>query len=130
MQPSICKLDHNQNSNSSQVLEGENIEALNVPMVRSSIGVVSQEPVLFRRSIADNIRYGANSREDVTMEEVVAAAKMANIHDFIQSLPEASYSELLEQLGTQETRLDFVASSRYIPSSSLNQIQSVCDSLY
>ena len=72
-----------------QVLEGENIEALNVPMVRSNIGVVSQEPVLFCRSIADNIRYGANSRE-VSMEEVVAAAKMANIHDFVEGLPEVS----------------------------------------
>ena len=61
-------------------------------MVRSNIGVVSQEPVLFRRSIADNIRYGANSRE-VSMEEVVAAAKMANIHDFIEGLPEVSLTE-------------------------------------
>ena len=74
-----------------QVLEGENIEALNVAMVRSNIGVVSQEPVLFDRSIADNIRYGANSRE-VNMDEVVAAAKMANIHDFIDGLPEVSRS--------------------------------------
>ena len=74
-------------------MEGENIEALNVPMVRSNVGVVSQEPVLFCRSIADNIRYGANSREEVTMEEVVAAAKMANIHDFIESLPEVSLGE-------------------------------------
>ena len=75
-----------------QVSEGENIEALNVAMVRSNIGVVSQEPVLFDRSIADNIRYGANSRE-VTMDEVVAAAKMANIHDFIESLPEVSLGQ-------------------------------------
>ena len=73
-----------------QGLEGENIEALNVAMVRSNIGVVSQEPVLFDRSIAENIRYGANSRE-VTMNEVVAAAKMANIHDFIEGLPEVRH---------------------------------------
>ena len=65
-----------------------------MPMVRSNIGVVSQEPVLFRRSIADNIRYGANSRKgEVTMKEVVAAAKMANIHDFIESLPEVSLGQ-------------------------------------
>ena len=77
-----------------QTLEGENIEGLNVPLVRSSVGVVSQEPVLFRRSIADNIRYGANSRGEVPMEEVVAAAKKANIHDFIESLPEVSPNDL------------------------------------
>ena len=77
-----------------QILEGENIEGLNVPLVRSSVGVVSQEPVLFRRSIADNIRYGANSRGDVSMEEVVTAAKRANIHDFIESLPEVGHHEI------------------------------------
>ena len=63
-------------------------------MVRSNIGVVSQEPVLFDRSIADNIRYGDNSRE-VSMGEVVAAAKTANIHDFVEGLPEVSLSKLL-----------------------------------
>ena len=78
-----------------QILEGENIEGLNVPLVRSSVGVVSQEPVLFRRSIADNIRYGANSRGEVPMEEVVAAAKKANIHDFIESLPEVCHIEIV-----------------------------------
>ena len=77
-----------------QILEGENIEGLNVPLVRSNIGVVSQEPVLFRRSIADNIRYGANARGEVPMEEVVAAAKKANIHDFIESLPDVSHNEV------------------------------------
>jgi ABC-type multidrug transport system fused ATPase/permease subunit len=52
----------------------EDIRQLNVPRVRSSLGLVSQEPVLFNRSIADNIKYGDNTR-DVSMEEVVTAAR-------------------------------------------------------
>jgi len=47
---------------------------------------VSQEPVLFGCSIADNIAYGDNSRE-VGKDEIEAAAKAANIHTFINSLP-------------------------------------------
>lgn len=54
--------------------------------LRSRISIVSQEPVLFDRSIADNIAYGCNERE-VTMVDIIEAAKMANIHEFIASLP-------------------------------------------
>jgi len=50
---------------------------------------VSQEPVLFGCSIADNIAYGDNSRE-VGKDEIEAAAKAANIHNFINSLPKVS----------------------------------------
>ena len=50
------------------------------------MGIVSQEPVLFDCSIRENIAYGDNSRE-VTMDEVIEAAKNANIHNFIQELP-------------------------------------------
>ena len=57
-----------------------------MPQVRSRMGIVSQEPVLFDRSLADNIRYGDNGR-DVSMDEVVEAARKANIHSFIASLP-------------------------------------------
>ena len=58
---------------------------MNVEWLRQNIGVVSQEPVLFGTSIAENIRYG---REDVSLSELVEAAKMANAHDFISRLPE------------------------------------------
>lgn len=54
------------------------------------MGLVSQEPVLFDTSIADNIRYGANFRE-VSDEEVEEAAKSANIHDFVMTLPQVIY---------------------------------------
>ena len=60
---------------------------LNIQWLRYQMGLVSQEPVLFDCSIADNIRYGDNFRE-VSNEEVEAAAKSANIHNFITSLPQ------------------------------------------
>ena len=68
-------------------MDGCDIRTLNIQWLRNQIGLVSQEPVLFDTSIADNIRYGANFRE-VTDEEVEMAAKSANIHDFIISLPQ------------------------------------------
>lgn len=59
---------------------------LNVKWLRQQIGLVSQEPVLFDTTIRENIRYGALFRE-VTEEEIVEAAKAANIHNFVKSLP-------------------------------------------
>jgi len=67
-------------------LDGTDLRDLNIRWLRSQIGIVSQEPVLFDASIADNIRYGANFRE-VSDEEVIEAAKAANIHNLITSLP-------------------------------------------
>ena len=63
------------------------MKALNIQWLRRQIGLVSQEPVLFDATIADNIRYGANHKE-VTDEEIETAAKHANIHNFIISLPQ------------------------------------------
>ena len=57
-----------------------------MPWLRSKMSIVSQEPVLFDRSLAENIKYGDNSRE-VSMDEVVEAARKANIHNFIAALP-------------------------------------------
>ena len=72
---------------SSITLDGEDLRDVNLKWLRSQMGIVSQEPVLFNSSIADNIRYGANDRE-VTDEEIEQAAKNANIHNFISSLPQ------------------------------------------
>ena len=72
---------------SLQVLDGNDVKVLNLQWLRSQIGLVSQEPVLFDATIADNIRYGANFRELITDSEVEAAAKAANIHNFIMGLP-------------------------------------------
>lgn len=69
-------------------LDGKNIKDLNLRWLRSQIGVVSQEPVLFATTIAENIRYG---RQGVTHAEIVAAAVDANAHSFIERLPDVSF---------------------------------------
>ena len=68
-------------------LDGTDLRDLNLKWMRTQIGIVSQEPVLFDASIAENIRYGALFR-DVTDDEVIEAAKAANIHNFIETLPQ------------------------------------------
>ena len=68
-------------------LDGDTLKDLNIQWLRRQIGLVSQEPVLFNATIADNIRYGASHKE-VTDEEIEMAAKCANIHDFITGLPQ------------------------------------------
>ena len=70
-----------------------------MPQLRSKLGLVSQEPVLFNRSIKENIEYGSNERE-VSMEEVVAAARIANIHQFVSALPEG-YDTIVGNKGSQ-----------------------------
>jgi ABC-type multidrug transport system fused ATPase/permease subunit len=76
---------------------GVNVKDLNLKWLRSNIGVVSQEPVLFDTTIAENIRFG---REDATLEEITKAAKSANAHDFITSLPNG-YDTSVGEGGTQ-----------------------------
>ena len=73
-------------------LDGVDIISTNVKWLRSQIGYVPQEPVLFNASIASNIRYGALSR-GVSDEEIVEVAKSCNIHDFIQSLPKVGFAK-------------------------------------
>nr|CAB3219616.1 multidrug resistance protein 1A-like [Phallusia mammillata] len=68
-------------------LDNEDLKNLNISWLRSQMGIVSQEPILFDKTIAENIRYGDNSRV-ASMDEVVQAAKNANIHSFIQGLPD------------------------------------------
>jgi len=80
-------------------IENENIEALNLPWLRSKLGLVSQEPVLFDRTIAENIQYGDNERE-VSMDEVLECARRANIHNFVSSLP-GGYDTKVGSKGTQ-----------------------------
>lgn len=83
-----------------QLYNDSNISSdLLISDLRSKIGIVSQEPHLFDKTIAENIAYGDNSRK-VSMEEIIAAAKMANIHNFIASLP-LGYDTNLGARGTQ-----------------------------
>lgn len=68
-------------------VDGYDIRNLNLKWLREQIGVVSQEPVLFATTIAENIRYG---KDGVTQDDIERATKMANAHDFIKSLPQVS----------------------------------------
>lgn len=74
-------------------MDGQDLRLVEPNWVRSQIGLVSQEPTLFSCSIADNIRYGDNSKH-VSMEQVVEAARAANIHEFIMSLPDQYDTQL------------------------------------
>jgi len=65
--------------------------------LRSNIGLVSQETYLFNKSIADNIAYG---KEDAKEEEIIEAAKIAELHDFITSLPNG-YNSIVGERGTR-----------------------------
>ncbi|CAG2232220.1 ABCB1 [Mytilus edulis] len=79
------------------LLDGNNIKDLNLNWLRQNIGVVSQEPVLFGCTIAENIRLG---NRNATITEIEQAAKQANAHDFIKSLPQ-SYNTLVGERGAQ-----------------------------
>ncbi|CAF3317065.1 unnamed protein product [Rotaria sp. Silwood2] len=67
------------------LLDGTDIRQLNLHWVRSTFGLVSQEPILFDLTIAENIAYGL---ENVSMEDIMNAANRANIHEFIDQLPQ------------------------------------------
>ena len=68
------------------LLDGHDIKVLHIEWLRSLMGLVQQEPVLFNLSIRDNIAYGDNSRQ-VTQDEIEKVARMAHIHELIISLP-------------------------------------------
>lgn len=66
-------------------LDGYKLKKLKLKWLRSQLGLVSQEPILFATSIKENILFG---KEGASMELVVNAAKAANAHDFITKLPD------------------------------------------
>ncbi|NP_001137404.1 bile salt export pump isoform X1 [Canis lupus baileyi] len=84
------------------MIDGHDSRKVNVQFLRSNIGIVSQEPVLFACSIMDNIKYGDNTRE-IPMEKVIEAAKQAQLHDFVMSLPE-KYETNVGSQGSQLSR--------------------------
>lgn len=75
-------------------LDGHDIRSVSQNSLRSQMGMVLQEPFLFSGSVQENIRYG---RLDATPEEVEAAAKAANAHDFISRLPEGYATQVGER---------------------------------
>ncbi|XP_074587475.1 ABC transporter B family member 19 [Curcuma longa] len=79
------------------LVDGKDIKRLNLKQLRLRIGLVQQEPVLFAASIMENIAYG---RDGATEEEVVAAARAANVHGFVSALPEG-YRTAVGERGVQ-----------------------------
>ncbi len=94
------------NENGSILIDGVDINTVTVKSLRQNIGIVQQDIYLFNASMRDNILYG---KPDATEEEVIEAAKRANIHDYIMSLPNGYDTEIGERgvrlSGGQKQRL-------------------------
>ncbi len=93
-------------TNGSIKIDGKDISQLSLESLRKNIGIVQQDVFLFNGSIRDNILYG---RLDATEEEVIEAAKRANIHDYVMSLEKGYDTEIGERgvrlSGGQKQRL-------------------------
>lgn len=74
--------------------DGVNIQDFELSALRQHVGIVLQDPQLFSGTIADNIRYGEPT---ATMDRVIDAAKQANIHDFIESLPDGYQTQVSDE---------------------------------
>jgi len=77
------------------LIDGQDIKYVTQESLRKNISIIPQEPILFHRSILENIKYGT---DDATYEQVVSAAKAAYIHDFIVKLPDG-YDSLCGERG-------------------------------
>ena len=76
------------------LIDGKSLKSLTLESVRKNIGIVAQDVFLFAGTIKDNILYG---RPDATDDEITLAAKRANIHEFIQTLPNGYNTEIGER---------------------------------
>ncbi|KAF7023316.1 hypothetical protein CFC21_035863 [Triticum aestivum] len=95
----IALLERFYNPDSGTIsLDGVEIKSLNINWLRDQTGLVSQEPVLFNDTIRANIAYGKDG--EVTEEELIAAAKASNAHEFISSLPQG-YDTTVGERGIQ-----------------------------
>lgn len=81
----------------SITIGGQNIKNIKLESLRNSIGIVQQDVYLFGASVKENIAYG---KPDATFDEIVEAAKKANIHDFIMTLPDG-YDTFVGERGTR-----------------------------
>ena len=72
-------------------VSGVDVRDFDLKYLRSGIGVVTQESYLFNGTILDNLKY---AKDDATMEEIEAACKVANIHDFIVNQPDGYNTEV------------------------------------
>jgi len=90
-------------------IDGINVRDLNVEWLRNQIGIVSQEPALFKGTIMDNIRAG---RPEATDDEVIENAKMANAHDFILRFPDGYQTDIQNQIGVSGGQKQRIAIAR------------------
>ncbi|KAH9253182.1 hypothetical protein BASA81_008864 [Batrachochytrium salamandrivorans] len=90
-------------------IDGIDVRDLSVQWLREQIGIVSQEPALFRGSIMDNIR---NGKLDATDEDCINAAKMANVHNFIIKFPNGYDTDLQTAQGVSGGQKQRIAISR------------------
>ena len=79
------------------LIDGQNISSISQNSLRASIGVIPQDPSLFHRTLLQNISYGC---ENASEPEIIAAAKKAHAHEFIETLPE-SYNSLVGERGVK-----------------------------
>ncbi|MFC1647494.1 ABC transporter ATP-binding protein [Patescibacteria group bacterium] len=79
------------------LIDGQNIKSVTQDSLRSQISLVPQDPILFHRTLLDNIKYG---RRNASEEEVIAASKLAHCHEFIQKFPE-KYETLVGERGVK-----------------------------
>ncbi len=88
------------------LLDGVDIRSIRLADLRRQIGIVQQDVYLFAENVMENIRYG---RPEATDEEVIAAARMANAHDFIEQLPDGYLTDIgqrgVKLSGGQKQRL-------------------------
>ena len=88
------------------LIDGVNIRDMTLSSLRRNIGIVQQDVYLFAGTVADNIRYG---KLNATMDEIIAAAKQANAHDFILALPDGYDTDIgqrgVKLSGGQKQRL-------------------------
>ncbi|PSN36714.1 Multidrug resistance protein 1 [Blattella germanica] len=75
------------------LLDEHDVAAMNLVSLRRQMGLADGDPIFFRRSIADNIAYGITTRE-VKMDEILGAAKQANVHNYVTTLSEG-YATIL-----------------------------------
>ena len=80
--------------------DGCRVSEMNTDALRSQLGLVGQEPVLFDRTISDNITYGGTNPSTDSPAKVIESARQANIHDWIQSLP-LGYDTVVGYRGSQ-----------------------------
>ncbi len=79
------------------LIDGQNVAHATQESLRSQIAIVQQEPILFHRTLAENISY---ARPEATMDEIERAARLANAHDFIARLPRG-YQTLVGERGVK-----------------------------